>query len=423
MTGSNRLVVLLGDVEVGALELESEGIDVIRFTTTEAYRQLSRRPVLSQALEDDLHLVWASRVRAPAFFSNLLPEGVLRELLAQRAGVNPAREFFVLAELGEDLPGNVIIRPAGLLDGAGEVDRELPATAVKREDVLRFSVAGLQLKASVNPRGVGWVLPVRGSGGRWLAKLPSRRFPNVPRNEFLMLRFARTVGLDVPDAELVKVDQVEGLESLLGHPSVGQEEQLLLVRRFDRTEGSARVHTEDLLQVLNKHPGEDVKYNAANAEWVARLILALAPDQWKEVVRRLVFNVVIGNGDAHLKNWMLRYEHGITARLSPAFDLVSTIQYTQTDQHEYALNLGKSKRYVDFDASRILTFAKKLSVPALKSVAPDPALVVEEARAFAHRALTHWKAFADEHAVPVEFSTTLRRHWARVPLLSAFNSD
>lgn len=417
MTPSNTLQVLLGHTEVGTLELESGGLDVVRFATTEAYRQLRHRPVLSQVLEDDLSQTWTSRVRAPAFFSNLLPEGVLRELLAQRAGVNPTREFFVLAELGGDLPGNVIVRPLGALDSSGEVANELPADTVGHDEALRFSVAGLQLKFSVNARGGGWVMPVRGAGGRWLAKLPSRRFPNVPRNEFLMMRFARELGLDVPDVEFADVSAVEGLAPLLAHESVSREQKLLLVRRFDRTDSATRIHTEDLLQVLNKHPGETVKYSAANAEWVGRLILALTPEDLTEAVRRLVFNVVVGNGDAHLKNWMLRYADGSTARLSPAFDLVSTIQYADTDQHEYALNLGKTKRYVDFDAERLRAFAEKLRVPALESLAPDPDALVEEARAFAALAIGQWPHFAKNNEVERGFSQTLERHWKRVPLL------
>jgi len=49
--------------------------------------------------------------RVPAFFSNLLPEGHLREYLAERADVNPEREFFLLAVLGADLPGALVVAP------------------------------------------------------------------------------------------------------------------------------------------------------------------------------------------------------------------------------------------------------------------------------------------------------------------------
>ncbi len=415
---SNTLRVALGQTEVGFLELDAGGIDLVRFSTTEAYRALRARPVLSQALEDDLAQTWTSRVRAPAFFSNLLPEGVLRELLALRAGVNPAREFFLIAALGEDLPGNVTVRPVGTLDPTGVVNEELPASAVSPGEALRFSVAGLQLKFSVSERDGGWVLPVRGAGGRWLAKLPSRRFPQVPRNEFWMMRFAREVGLTVPDVQLADVAHVEGLAPVLTEELVSREPTLLLVRRFDRTGNAERLHTEDFLQVLNRHPGDKVRYNAASAEWVARLVFALAPQQVTEVVQRFIFNVIIGNGDAHLKNWMLRYEDGRTAALSPAFDLVSTIQYPDTDQHEYALNLGKTKRYAAFDESRLMNFGSKLKAPGLSNT-PDPAILVDDARTFAKRTLDAWPAFAEAHGVDSAFSEVLRRHWERVPFLKS----
>ena len=54
----------------------------------------------------------ATRMRLLPFFSNLLPEGHLRDYLAGRAGVKPAREFFLIRVLGQDLPGAVTVRPA-----------------------------------------------------------------------------------------------------------------------------------------------------------------------------------------------------------------------------------------------------------------------------------------------------------------------
>lgn len=414
--GANVLSVSLGETEVGRLELEGRGHDRVRFTTTEAYRQLQNRPILSQALEDDLAQVWESRIRAPAFFSNLLPEGILRELLAQRAGVNPMREFFLLAQLGEDLPGNVIVRPEGALSEDPQTSLELPA-AVSTDEPLHFSVAGLQLKFSVNEVTGRWVLPVRGAGGRWLIKLPSPKFPLVPRNEFVTMRFAAALGLNVAEVRLASLSDVEGLAGVVKPNLLGAEEHALLVRRFDRTSGLDRIHTEDLLQVLNKHPDDRTKYRAANAEWVARLFRALDPGDADlgELVKRLVFNVYLGNGDAHLKNWMLRYENPLRARLSPAFDLVSTIQYEETDQHEYALNLGRNKRYDAFSAGVLRSFASKLHVAGRDDL--DPQAIVDEARAFAARLVQAWPEFAATNEVDPAFSATLQRHWSRIPLL------
>lgn len=417
MTGTtNILSVMLGDVEVGRLELESGGFDQVRFSTTEHYRAMGSRPVLSQSLEDDLNQVWQSRIRVPAYFSNLLPEGVLRELLAHRAGVNPMREFFLLAQLGEDLPGNVIIRPLGPLQEEGQAALELPSP-VDAEEPLRFSVAGLQLKLSVNQQPDGWVLPVRGAGGRWLLKLPSPRFPRVPLNEFWTMRFAQALGLNVAHVDLVPVSQVAGVASVFPSELLGSEPNGLLVQRFDRTSSSLRIHTEDFLQVLNKHPDERTKYRAAGAEWMGRLVRALDPSDSdiRELVLRLVFNALVGNGDAHLKNWMLHYVDPRAPRLAPAFDLVSTIQYPATDQETFALNVGKSKRYDEFSSDRLRSFASKLAVPGRAE--PDIESLVEMGAAFASRLVAEWPAFARGNNVDPEFSSTLRRHWARLPIL------
>lgn len=415
----NVLAVRLGDVLVGTLRLEEGGLERVVFRTTEQYRTMARRPVLSQALEDNLDVTWAARVRLPAFFSNLLPEGELRELLARRAGVNPAREFFLIAALGEDLPGNVTVAPEGELDSSGDVEQELTPPEVAASEPLRFSLAGLQLKASVIEARGRWTVPVRGSGGRWLLKLPSPQYPGVPRNEFWTMRFAAALGLDVAETRLVELKDVDGLEGFAPKWHARGETHGLLVRRFDRTEGSQRVHVEDLLQVLNKHPSDREKYRAANAEWVGRLVRALDPTgaDLDEVVRRLVFNVVMGNGDAHLKNWMLRYADPAVARLAPAFDLVSTIQYSETDQDEFALNLGGSKRYDAFKEDSVLAFARKLQVPGQADV--EPRALVEVAVDLATRALSRWDDFAAQHDVSASFTGRLRAHWKRVPFLAA----
>ncbi len=413
----NVLTVLLGATPVGRIELEGSGHDRVRFTTTEGYRLMVGRPVLSQSLEDDLGQVWESRIRAPAYFSNLLPEGVLRELLAHRAGVNPMREFFLLAQLGADLPGNVRVIPEGTLEDSDLTSLELPSP-VSVEEPLRFSVAGLQLKFSVNEASGRWVLPVRGAGGRWLIKLPSPRYPQVPHNEFWMMRFARALGLNAAEVVLAKLGDVEGVREVVSPEMVGREQNALLVKRFDRTGGSTRIHTEDLLQVLNRHPDERTKYRAANAEWVGRLLRALHPDDvdLTEFVRRLVFNALMGNGDAHLKNWMLRYEDPQHARLSPAFDLVSTIQYAETDQEEYALNIGRTKHYDAFSVGVLRSFASKLHVAGREELSPDA--IVQDAIAFAARLVGSWPEFARDHDVDEAFSIRLRKHWSRLPILS-----
>jgi serine/threonine-protein kinase HipA len=92
---------------VGQLNLTRN--DGCEFRLLESYRNAYPRPILGQQFVDDPDHVHSSRQRTPPWFSNLLPEGPLRELIARQAGVSVYREFFLLQHLGEDLPGAVRI--------------------------------------------------------------------------------------------------------------------------------------------------------------------------------------------------------------------------------------------------------------------------------------------------------------------------
>lgn len=116
-----------------------------------------------------------------------------------------------------------------------------------------------------------------------------------------------------------------------------------------------RIHMEDFSQLLGLYPEEkDWRYND---ETVARLIASLAGEAGLAAfVGQLVFVIIAGNGDAHLKNRSLLYRDGIQAELSPAYDLVATIPYQPDDR--LALNLAKSKRWEDVSRESFLRLAR-----------------------------------------------------------------
>jgi len=299
--------------------------------------------------------------RVPPFFSNLLPEGHLREYLAKLAEVNPEREFFLLAVLGADLPGALVVTP--LEDYRAEQDRHHDEEYSRRDDrrhepVLRFSLAGVQLKFSaVMESAGGLTIPVGGMGGSWIVKLPSPRFAAVPENEFAMLELARRAGITVPDNHLVDVADIKGLPE----EARALGTRALAVKRFDRVAGGAPIHMEDFAQVFGQYPND--KYHSRSYANIAAVLWAeIGEDAVLEFVRRLVFSVVIGNADMHLKNWSLVYPDQRKPVLSPAYDLVSTVPYIPNDK--LALSFGGSRSLSEVTPDQMRRFADTARIPA-----------------------------------------------------------
>jgi len=330
--------------------------------------------------------------RVPPFFSNLLPEGNLREYLAKLAEVNTEQEFFLLAVLGADLPGALVVTP---LDGEGNQagqhqheKEDLHDNAHPREGVLRFSLAGVQLKFSaVMEASGGLTIPAGGMGGYWIVKLPSHRFPAVPENEFAMLELARRVGIAVPENRLVPVADIKGLPEEARAPGG----QALAVRRFDRLPGGASVHMEDFAQVFGQFP--DNKYKFHSYANIASVLWAEAGDDalWAFVCR-LVFSVLIGNADMHLKNWSLLYPDRRTPRLSPGYDFVATLPYIPNDT--LALSFGGSRSLSEITPDQMRRFADTARIPA----SPLWRIAVE----IAERTVAAWKTLEQRDVLPKE---------------------
>jgi serine/threonine-protein kinase HipA len=121
----------------------------------------------------------------------------------------------------------------------------------------------------------------------------------------------------------------------------------LAVQRFDRRDDDVRVHMEELAQVMDIPTAvEGAKYTRANFETIGVLVAGLCGvDSVAAVIDRIVLNVLVGNGDAHLKNWAVRYVDGRTPVLSPLYDVLPTVLYLPGDN--LGLNLNRSKSFDD----------------------------------------------------------------------------
>jgi serine/threonine-protein kinase HipA len=339
--------------------------------------------------------------RVPAFFSNLLPEGHLREYLAERADVNPEREFFLLAVLGADLPGALVVAPLEGQTQPPETHHEHDdehredGHGKDSEEPLRFSLAGVQLKFSaVMEASGGLTVPVDGIGGSWIVKLPSALYKAVPENEFAMLELARRAGISVPENKLVDIASIKGLPEQ-AHTVEGKA---LAVKRFDRLPNGAPVHMEDFAQVFGRYPNHKYKFHSY-ANIAAVLWAESGEDAVWEFVRRLVFSVLIGNADMHLKNWSLLYPDRRTPVLSPGYDFVATLPYIPNAT--LGLSFGGSRSLSEITPDQMRRFADTARIPA----SPLWQIAVETAE----RTAAAWKTIEQADRLPKDLRASIEK--------------
>jgi len=275
---------------------------------------------------------------AHAFFANLLPEGRVREAVCRQLGLSVSNDFALLEAVGGECAGALSVLPvsADPSTEAGGYERLEPETVAglaRRFSVLaevtgrhapRLSLAGAQDKLPVrrDDDGTLW-LPTGGAPSTHILKVPSRDFAHLPANEVLVTRLAREVGLVTAEVDLLE---------LAGVP-------VALVRRYDRLVrggGIVRLHQEDLCQALGLLPStkyeEEGGPSFADALAVVRARSVEPLPDAQQLVRWLVFVLLVGNADGHGKNLsFVRGERG-GVRLAPFYDLVSTRVYPGIDR-------------------------------------------------------------------------------------------
>ncbi|WP_041523767.1 type II toxin-antitoxin system HipA family toxin [Gilvimarinus agarilyticus] len=406
----NVLKLSLHERLVGYLVGFQSGKNVLSFA--EEFKYDAGRPTLSLIThpafprsEKVMSEPWARHQRLPPTLSNLLPEGALRELMAQGLKVHVDSEFHLLSNLGADLPGALIAEPmepdevpASILNAHGKVK------AIKLEKLStgnKFSLAGVQMKFSMKEKDGRYTLTHGNVLGDWIIKTPSTKHKDVPVNEYTAMTLAQLVGIDIPEIKLIELNTLENLPQI----NLPDENLAFAIKRFDR-DINTRIHMEDFAQVLVKYPHE--KYSSANYEQIGRIVYAYSGDglaDAQQFARRLLVNILLANGDAHLKNWSLIYPDKITPRLSPAYDIVTTSVYIDGEQ-SFALNLGKTKGWYDVSMEHFKSWANRADIP-WRAINPHLNDVIEKARNIWPEAI---KALPmnDQH------KQKLKHHWSHL---------
>lgn len=324
--------VLLGDVIVGELRPDP-GSQSTALEFDAAYASRGDRPIFGRWFED--HVLDPPREfrgqPLPAYFRNLLPEGALRKIVESRLGPSALPEYTMLLRLGENLPGAVRVLGDELDPSVLDTNERAGRAA---GDPFRFALSGVQPKLSLAEAGDRLTIPLEGHGGDWIAKFGSPAYRDLVRNELTMLEWAGRCGLHVPEHRVIRASEIEHLPE-----DFEPNQEVLIVRRFDRASGT-RIHQEDFAQVFGIVPEERYAWEFADRGFahfgsIGAVVRAICGESdFFEYVRRLVFMVLSGNGDAHLKNWALYYPdpRGLTARLAPLYDFVATVAYSNGDR-------------------------------------------------------------------------------------------
>jgi len=304
------------------------------------------------------------------FFAGLLPEESQRDMIAGALGISKGNDFAFLDALGGDVAGALSLWPEGTVPPALEPEGappplsddeliELLETLPKRpllagREGLRLSLAGAQTKLPVVLVDDRVALPVPGQPTTHILKPAIARFPHTTENEALVMMLAAAVGLPVAP---------------VAARTVGGRPHLLVTRydrRFDASGRAHRLHQEDFCQALGIPPerkyaveggptfkaGFDLLRRATTVPAVAVLAFLDAA----------IFNLIVGNADAHGKNFSLLYQAaGVT--LAPFYDLLSTVAHPDLSPN-LAMKIAKRATLEEIGPATWPAFADDIGLAA-----------------------------------------------------------
>jgi serine/threonine-protein kinase HipA len=336
-----RLIVYWDTEKVGVLEQDDSGL--LQFRYAREWLDQKDAVPLSRSLPIQGETFRGIPVRS--FFAGILPEENPRKQLAALLGISESNDFAMLESIGGECAGAVSLFPEEGIPGHSEephlrdlddwelqeIITELPRRPLMAgKDGIRLSLAGAQDKLPVVVTESGIHLPLGGTPSTHILKPEPERFPGLAANEFFCMSLARAIGMKSPRVRCLRFGD---------KPS-------LLVERFDRKIDSngivTRIHQEDFCQALGFPP--ERKYQEEGGPHLRQCMALLR--EWSTVpvidlsafVDGLIFNVLIGNGDAHAKNYSLLYQAGERS-LTPFYDLVCTMAWPELTRN-MAMKIG-----------------------------------------------------------------------------------
>ena len=368
--------------------------DLIRVSFNEDYIKNPLRPTLSLAYRGTNETETTAILRAekdlrvarndgklPVYFQNLLPEGHNRQRLAKERQCGTDDEFELLAAAGHDLMGAIEVEPIPNGDAVPESVRLWHTTLGK--DVIEpgfvecpvedaSAIPGVVVKFSAIQDGRRYVIKRHGAAGSYILKLPTTTHPDLVEIEATGFALLKALDINCAGAEIIAKENAD-LPEHIPFP------HLLAVKRFDRGENGARIHMEEFAQILQYAPkhkyGKDLINDYSSILNILERLSSQPQKDTVEFVKRFVAFILMGNTDAHLKNWAVIYPDAINLQLSPAYDPVSVSSFfANVPLDHYGLNREIDRKLTAFkwdDMEALLIAANVTRKSRLMKIAKD----------------------------------------------------
>ncbi len=397
----HKLDVYLNQCLTGQLSIDSHG-DML-FTYDAQYVTDKQNQPLSQSLP--LQKASYDSKQCRPFFGGILPEAHLRASIARHLGISEKNDFALLAAIGGECAGAVSLVPASstaltdLKPNYRVIDENVMTSILQTmhqkpmlvgEDGVRLSLAGAQDKLAVAIIDGKIAIPIGGAPSTHILKPMNRDFPSLIENECFCLQLARKVGLNVADASMHEAN----------------ENRYLLVKRYDRIEIEhkiQRLHQEDFCQALAIIP--EMKYQREGGPGLrdcfqlVRQISSVPVVDIKMLLQGVLFNLIIGNNDAHGKNFSLLYSAQQT-HLAPFYDMISTIHYP-TLATKMAMKIGSKYDFDNLFLRHIMQMAEEAQL--------SKALVRKEAHSLITNVLDNLSTSPYSHGISKRANKLMQR--------------
>ncbi len=345
------LDVYLSGSYIGKLSFD-EGM--LAFTYDTIYLQNNAAKKLSASLPLQRE-IFNHQVSA-AFFSGLLPDEGVKRRLARYLGISEKNTFALLREIGGECAGAVSLYPEGVLPHLDQISTYRVLNELEADDILssldkrpllageediRISGAGAQDKLMIAFIDGKIAIPTNNSPSTHIIKPAIKDLDHSVQNEFFCMKLAKMVGLKVPVVNIFWLNK----------------KAYYLIERYDRihTHGGVikRLHQEDFCQALRIPP--EIKYENEGGPTLEQCFTLLG-ERIKVgtmsgrnrllLLQGIIFNFLIGNGDAHGKNFSLLYE-GEGESLAPFYDLLCTVVYSNAYKAKMAMRINGKYKFKD----------------------------------------------------------------------------